>query len=524
MMSASEYPAEASAGRPTLATLPDRAAIRRIPADAWIVGGLVLLAAVIRFVDISGQSYWTDEALTAYEARLPFGAMLNTVSHVETTPPLYFVAIWVWAKIFGTGEAALRSFSALAGISIVPIAYLSAKELVSRRAGLAAAALATLNPFLIWYSQEARAYILLAALTGASFLFFIRARRQPSPRNLIMWAIFSGLGVATHYFAGFLVAPEAAWLLWINRTRAVAIAVGVVAFVQAAMIPLAFVDTSHGAEWIHAIPMKMRIGQIPLQFGLSTIYRQVTIFWGFLGGALLIVAVVLLLRLASEGDERRGAAVAAVIAGVILLVPLALGLVGPDYFLARNLTPAWIPLATVVAAACVVPRARIAGAALLVALLGMFVAATLRIEDQPDLQRPIWRDVAHALGPAPVTRGVLVAGGATANPLKIYLPNVAWVQPHRHAVLISEVDVVGTRTPLPVAPKGSRSTIALPARAPIGTRPLGRVRVGNFVVARFALPHPWLVDNDQLVAQAPRFFHRAPLFPLPFIQRASALR
>ena len=56
-----------------------------------------------------------DEALTAYEAQLPFGAMINTVVHVETTPPLYFVLIWAWAHVFGNGEVALRSVSLLAG-------------------------------------------------------------------------------------------------------------------------------------------------------------------------------------------------------------------------------------------------------------------------------------------------------------------------------------------------------------------------------------------------------------------------
>ena len=35
------------------------------------------------------------------------GAMINTVVHVETTPPLYFVLIWAWAHIFGNGEVAL---------------------------------------------------------------------------------------------------------------------------------------------------------------------------------------------------------------------------------------------------------------------------------------------------------------------------------------------------------------------------------------------------------------------------------
>src|SRR5690348_6703189 len=120
-----------------------------------------------------------DEALTAYEAQLPLGAMINTVVHVETTPPLYFLLIWSWAHLFGNGEVALRSVSLLAGVALVPLAFLCARDLINAKAGVVAAALVTFNPFLIWYSQEARAYILVAALSGASFLWFIRARARP---------------------------------------------------------------------------------------------------------------------------------------------------------------------------------------------------------------------------------------------------------------------------------------------------------------------------------------------------------
>jgi uncharacterized membrane protein len=206
-MSSSGFPIE----RPLLRA---SSRLRAVPADVWALWALVVVATVIRILTIDNQSLWTDEALTAYEAHLPLGAMLNTVAHVETTPPLYFLVIWAWVHVFGLGEVALRTPSMLAGIALVPIAYLSARELASRWAGVIAAAFVTVNPFLIWYSQEARAYMLLAALSGASFLWFCRARRDPSRRNLAWWAALSSLAVMTHFFAGFAVAPEALWLLW----------------------------------------------------------------------------------------------------------------------------------------------------------------------------------------------------------------------------------------------------------------------------------------------------------------------
>ena len=111
-MSTSDYPAPASADRSCRACACSSAS-DRCPPMSGRLGAIVVLAAVIRIITIDNQSFWADEALTAYEAHLPFGAMLNTVAHVETTPPLYFVLIWFWAKLFGTGEVALRSISTI---------------------------------------------------------------------------------------------------------------------------------------------------------------------------------------------------------------------------------------------------------------------------------------------------------------------------------------------------------------------------------------------------------------------------
>ena len=69
-MSTSEYPALRFGGRklPRLRLL-ERA--RSLSADEWAIAAIVVVAAVIRILTINNQSFWTDEALTAYEAHLP---------------------------------------------------------------------------------------------------------------------------------------------------------------------------------------------------------------------------------------------------------------------------------------------------------------------------------------------------------------------------------------------------------------------------------------------------------------------
>jgi mannosyltransferase len=528
-VSTSEYPA------PRLARhrLPVVPRLRDVSLEGWLLLALVVVAAAIRIITIDNQSFWADEALTAYEAGQSFPAMLHTVTSIETTPPLYFVLIWIWSKAFGTGEVALRSISAIAGVATVPVAYHCARELIDRRAGLIAAALVAVNPFMIWYSQEARAYMLLAALSGTSFLWFLRARRDPSRRNLAWWAGFSAVALMTHFFAGFAIAPEAVWLLWASRSRATVVGVGVVAAVQVAMLPFAIVDVSpsRGVGWIARISRAHRIGQAVIEWGASNLYRRTTTIDGLAAGIGLALILVTLLVLGGDARTRSAAAVAGTVVAFVFLAPLAVALAGQDYFLSRNVIPAFVPLVVLVAAACTAPRAREAGGILALVLLAIFCFASFDVQTHPYLQRPNWRRVARSLGPGRLPRAILAADGTTADALKIYLPGASWTTRLARPTLIREIDVVGatkrlrlTESPQPLrgavrigaAPKGSPVPRSVAAR---GTTLVARFRIANWVVARFALAHPRRISADQLARTARRYFRRTPAALLIFFQR-----
>src|SRR3954454_23914778 len=199
---------------------PSRARAPERLAPALIA--LTVLAAAVRFSTLSLQSYWLDEAVTVHLLRDSFGDMIAAIPDSESTPPLYYAIAWLWSKLFGTGEVGLRSLSALFGTATVPLAYLAAKTLATRRVGLVVAALAAVNPLLVWFSQEARAYALLVLLTTAGLAAFARVLERPAGRALAAWAPLSALALAAHYFALFVVAPQVVWLGWRLRRRALA--------------------------------------------------------------------------------------------------------------------------------------------------------------------------------------------------------------------------------------------------------------------------------------------------------------
>src|SRR4029453_2079720 len=63
-------------------------------------------------------------------------------------------------RVLGTGELAVRVPSLIAATAMIPLIYAAARDIYDRRAGMAAAALATVAPFAVWYADEARMYAL----------------------------------------------------------------------------------------------------------------------------------------------------------------------------------------------------------------------------------------------------------------------------------------------------------------------------------------------------------------------------
>jgi mannosyltransferase len=481
------------------------------PAEAWVLAGLVGIGAVLRFATLGSQSYWFDEAQAAHEFHLSFGSMLSSMVAHETNPPLYFVLGWLWAQVFGTGEVGLRALSALAGTAVILIAYLCGRELVSRRAGLVAAGLTALSPFMIWYSQEAREYMLLAALCGCSLLYFARARRDPSTQNVALWALFSALAVLTHFFAGFLIAPEALWLLYKIRNRAIAIAAGVVAVVQIALTPLLFSQSGSLLAFIGATSLSTRVQQVPTAFGLGNLYLSSAVRYGLVGAAVLTGAVIVLLVVGADSRQLRGAGAAAALAALVLLLPLVLALLGKDYYIPRAVMPAWIPLAVVVGAACTANRTRAAGAVLAAILAATFIYAQIKVDNSPQYQRPDWRGVAKALGAATGPRAIVAYPGApSTDPLATYLPGVPWINPAIGPVTVGEVDVVGYRWQ------------ALGRPLPQGVSLISRSTVNDFVVDRFAVSPARRLTTAQVGVLAGSLLGPGVAGPAVLVQRPSS--
>ena len=436
--------------------------------QAWILAGIIAAAALVRFATLDHQSYDHDEAVTAWRVlESGLGQTLHVAVNSERSPPLYYLLAWLWSKLFGTGEVGLRSLSALIGTLTVPAAYLAARELSSRRAGLIAAALVAFNPYLVWYSQEARSYALFVFFAAWGVYFFALCLNDPSRRNLGLWATASALALCSHYFAAFLVGAEGLWLVargW--PRRAPIVAVGATVAVGLALIPLALTQEGTGRRNLFTgVPVVRRgadlvVGYIASQepgafAGSPSVrhFREAAVLAGLI---LAAIALVLLLRRATR-RERDGGLIIVGAATAAIVVPFVLAYLGVDFFHPRNLIGSLEPLLVAAGIGFGCSRARRLGLASAGAAVLVFIAVLVAVYESGQMQRPDYRGAAEAMGPPSGPRVLVVLRNAN-EPIAYYRNGREFKPPHFKRERVDEIDVLSTLSTISPPDHGFRLT------------------------------------------------------------------
>ena len=170
-----------------------------------------LFAFALFLYRLDAQSLWYDEAVSARLAGMSLPTLVEWTAH-DIQPPLYYVFLHGWQSVAGHSEWALRFFSAWWAALVVVLAFVLARRLSgSVMAGYVAMILFALAPWLLYYSQEARMYTLLVALSMAWVYLFLRLRRDMRLINAFKVGVLALALFYTHYFALFLIISLSLW-------------------------------------------------------------------------------------------------------------------------------------------------------------------------------------------------------------------------------------------------------------------------------------------------------------------------
>ncbi len=134
---------------------------------------ILLLAFFLRVYRLDAQSFWNDEGNSARIAERTPDLILEGAGG-DVHPPGYYLLLHYWRALAGQSEFALRFVSVVAGMLVVVLTHSLGRRLFSEAVGVMGAFLGAISPFATYYSQEARMYALLAAISAASTYAAIR--------------------------------------------------------------------------------------------------------------------------------------------------------------------------------------------------------------------------------------------------------------------------------------------------------------------------------------------------------------
>lgn len=165
---------------------------------------ILLIGLFFRFYDLGKESIWIDEGFSITVSKLSLIQIIKEVSQ-DAHPPLYFIILHYWIKIFGDSEFSTRFLSTIFGVCAIFMMYKVGSLLFNKKTGIISALLLALSKFHIHYSQDVRMYSLIALLTLVSFYFFIKFFNKRNFVILISYILSSILLIYAHSVGIFII-------------------------------------------------------------------------------------------------------------------------------------------------------------------------------------------------------------------------------------------------------------------------------------------------------------------------------
>ena len=166
---------------------------------------ITLLAAVLRLYKLGEWSFWDDEVLTLWDS--------TDLSNINMNYPLYYVLANLSISWLGISEWSLRFPSAVAGIITVPALYFPIRRLFGHSVGLLTGLLIAVSPWHIYWSQNARFYVLMFLFYSLALLSFLLAVQLDKGRYAILSVFLLALAILSHWTALFLMPVVLLYLL-----------------------------------------------------------------------------------------------------------------------------------------------------------------------------------------------------------------------------------------------------------------------------------------------------------------------
>jgi mannosyltransferase len=416
-------------------------ASREFAGATWWLVAILACALALRLHQLTVAPLWVDEAVTAWLVKLPPIQMFKMLKNIEMTPPLHNCLVYVWSRVFGTSELALRLPSVLFGVASVYMISRLGRILYDGRTGLLAAALLAFTPYHITYSQEGRAYSLLIFLTLWSCTLLAQLVQQTSQWRRTGYVLVTAALLYTHLYAVFVVLAQAsAFLLVLALARekpALGLRDGAILMLRVVLLYLPFM-------WVTAIWLRfVDDGELWITWGGWSIIGHS--YRCYAGGPLLLtlLGVLAALGVRRYGFSRFGTCLSIALIVCCVVPPAVMSRFWKPFYIERYGMVALTGMLLLAAAGVALrPRPALATVALLIALM---LPQAARVGSTTGWKKVDWRTLGATIDEHAEDRDVLVIDRIYAGfALDYYLQRPELYQPRGP---LRNVDDLASRDP-----------------------------------------------------------------------------
>jgi len=222
----------------------------------------------------SDSAFTSDEVWSVRAASLDYSSEMEVLK-ADVHPPLYYQFLYLWIRLFGTGERAVRSLSGLFYVLSVFAVYGIGRALYGTRTALLCATIYLASPLAILSAQFARMYALLSLLSILSTWLYVQFALKQNHSRLVLvgYVLLNSLGTFTHIAFFFVLFAQIVFhLLFFRRTRimAFALAVGLslvpYVFLWAPVLVRQIGKSSEGIAWVSKPDLAM-VGEVVFLYG-----------------------------------------------------------------------------------------------------------------------------------------------------------------------------------------------------------------------------------------------------------------
>jgi mannosyltransferase len=276
-------------------------------------------AAVATFVvlrHIGTKPLWRDEAISLSVASRPVTRILSVLPHHDANAGLYYLLLHAWLPISGTHPGQIRGLSALCFIATAALGAWAVARWKGGDVGLACGLLIAVNPFLVYYGQEARPYALAVVLATVSTVALFGHEDGPATR---LYAVATIALIYADLFGLLFAGAMAVAVVATYRVRRQPVPAAlkrcwwIIAAVTAPLALVMVVFERGQISWI---------GPVNLPVLFTTLTSMTSGWWGL--GLLVALAALAVATLRSPGASERDQRIVVALAAAFMLPPAAL--------------------------------------------------------------------------------------------------------------------------------------------------------------------------------------------------------